>query len=128
LSEPANQPAPCCSEKTLNWLAAAGAVLVMVLLVAALRHYTRTPDVNAARAVERRKILAEAMQKAAEETASFAVIDQAKGVYRLPVDAAVELTLRGAKDPAAARKDLLARAEKAFFVPPPPPEKPSDFE
>lgn len=118
----------CCSVKTLNWLGAIGAVALMVVLVAALRHYARTGDVNAARAAERHKILAEARQKSAEELATFGVIDRDKGVFRLANGRAMELAVRAWQNPAAARKELLARAEKAFYVPPPPPEPKSAFE
>ncbi len=53
---------------------------------------------------------------------------QPKGIVRLTVDRAVELTVDGGKDLSAARKDLIERVEKATFVPPKPPEKPSVFE
>lgn len=118
----------CCSMKTLNWLGALGAVLVMLVLVAALRHYSRPADVNAARAAERHKILAEARQKAEAELRTYGVVDAEKGFYRLPNDRAMELAVRAMQNPAEARKELLARAEKAFYVPPPPPEPKSDFE
>lgn len=118
----------CCSMKTLNWLGAIGAVAAMAVLVGALRHYARRGDVNAARAAERHKILAEARQKSAAELATFGVIDKEKGVYRLANDRAMELAVRAWQNPVEARKELLARAEKAFYVPPPPPEPKSAFE
>lgn len=118
----------CCSMKTLNWLGVLGAVLAMAVLVGALRHFARPGDVNAARAAERHKILAEARQKSAAELAAFGVIDKEKGVYRLSNERAMELAVRAFQNPAEARKEMLARAEKAFFVPPPPPPPKSEFE
>lgn len=114
--------------KTLNWLGAIGAVLAMAVLVGALRHFARKDDVNAARAAERHKILAEARQKSAAELSTFGVIDRDKGVYRLANERAMELAVRAWQNPAEARRELLARAEKAFYVPPPPPEPKSAFE
>ncbi len=49
--------------------------------------------------------------------------DQSKGMVRLPLKSAMDLSLRLWQDPAAARSNLIARVEKAFYVPPPPPSK-----
>ena len=38
---------------------------------------------------------------------------------RIPIDRAVELSLKLWQDPAAARSNLIARVEKATAVPPP---------
>lgn len=112
----------------LNWLGVLGAFVVMVVLVAALRHYTQVPTVDEARAQERYKIHAEIVQAAAHELSTPGWIDKEKGIVRLPNQVATELAVTLWKDPAKARADLLERADKAFFVPPPPPEAPSEFE
>lgn len=123
-----NPESRCCSQATLNWIGVLGAFLVMVVLVAALKRYTRVPGVDLVRAEERAAILAEIRQQAALESSTPGWIDQEKGIVRLPNQVAMELFLKQAADPAAARMDLLERADKAFFVPPPPPEPPSEFE
>ena len=56
---------------------------------------------------------------------SVAWRDQGKGIVRIPLERALELTLTEWKNPAAARTNLIARAEKAFAK---PPEKPNPFE
>lgn len=112
----------------LRWIGVLGVLLLMAVLVAALKRYTRPEGVNAARAQERHKILAGARQKASDELATAAWIDREKGFVRLPNAVAMEATIRLMQDPARARTDLVARAEKAFFIPPPPPEPPSQFE
>lgn len=121
----------CCSRSTLNWIGVVGAFTVMVVLVAALKHYTTVPSVNQARAVERHKFLAEARQKAKTELESAAWLDKEKGFVRLPNGVATAAAVKLWQDPAKARAELLDRAGKAFFVPPPPPpppEKKSEFE
>jgi hypothetical protein len=47
----------------------------------------RTPD-------ERRKLLKEHRDKEAAESASYGWVDQKAGVVRLPIDRAIELTVR----------------------------------
>ena len=59
---------------------------------------------------------------------SYEVIDAGKGLVRLKIDRAVELTIEEYKNPAAARTNLIARAEKASAPPPKEPEVPSKFE
>ena len=54
--------------------------------------------------------------------------DQAKKLIRLPITNAMQLTIREYQDPAAARSNLIARADKAFAPPPKVPEKPNVYE
>ncbi len=60
-----------------------------------------TPHASAVQAVEgvrtpddRRKLLAEHRTKEQAEAASYAWLDQKAGVVRLPIDRAIELTIR----------------------------------
>lgn len=119
----------CCGGVRWSYfLAVLGAFLIVALLVWAMRHYTTPESLTAQRAAERAKNLADL--RAAEATAlnNYGWIDQGKGVVRLTVGRAVELTAAGGSDWAAFRKDLNARVEKATAVPPKAPEKPSAFE
>ena len=118
----------CCGSGSAYGLAVLGALLIVAGLVWAMKHYTTPPDLTAARAAERAQNLAElhAAEKQAMET--YGWVDQSKGIVRLTVERAMELTVADAQDPAQARADLIERVEKATYVPPPPPEKPSVFE
>lgn len=114
----------------LAYLAAVlGAFLIVAGLVWAMHKYTQPPPLNAARAAERAKALAELRAAEAEAMTTTAWLDQAKGIVRLRVEDAVKIVQQewGA-NPAEARSNLLARAAKAFAVPPKAPEKPSAFE
>jgi hypothetical protein len=65
-----------------------------------------------------------------EETSlnSAGWVDQARGIVRLPIATAEQLAAQAWQNPAAARADLKARAEKAAAPLPKAPEKPSAFE
>ncbi len=112
----------------LNFLVALAALLIVGALVWAMKHYTTPPSLTAERAALRTANLAEL--RAAEQAAidSYGWVDPVKGIVRLPLDRAVELTAAAWQNPALAREDLSNRVEKATFVPPPPPAKPSEFE
>jgi len=86
------------------------------------------PAINADRAAVRAKALAEI--RAAEATAlnTPGWVDQDRGLVRLPIATALQLAESAAKDPAAARADLIARAEKAAAPLPKTAPKPSAFE
>jgi hypothetical protein len=118
----------CCGARLSYVVAVFGALLVVAALVWAMKHYTTPPSLNAGRAAERAKNLTELRALEKQEMENYGWVDQPKGIVRLTVDRAVELTVDGGKDLASARKDLIARVEKATFVPPKAPEKPGAFE
>src|SRR5512139_2570608 len=111
----------CDRSQAIAWsLGILGTFLLMTVLVGALYRYALPEPIAAARAKERYQFLAD--QKAAEAKAltEYAWQDPAKGIVRLPIQRAIELTLREWQDPAAARTNLMARAEKATAAAPPP--------
>lgn len=118
----------CCGTRWAYALAVVGALLIVAGLVWAMKHYTTPPNITAARAAERAKILAEL--RAAEKDAmdNYGWVDKSKGLVRLTVGRAMELTVADWQNPAQAREGLIERVKKATYVPPPPPEKPSEFE
>lgn len=110
-------------------LAAVGACAVFLALVAQMKKHTLPPPpVDAERRAERARALAELRAAENEALQNPAWIDPAKGLVRLPIDVAMELTAREWQNPAQARSNLIARVEQATAVPPPPPQKPSEFE
>ena len=105
-----------------------GAFLIVAALVWAMQRYTQPPPLGEDRVALRKKALADLRAAEGSELKSYGWVDQAKGVVRLPIAEAMQLTLRDWRNPAAARSNLIARVEKATFVPAPPPPKPSEFE
>ena len=109
-------------------IAVLGALLIVAALVWAMQRYTQPPPLGEDRVAARKKALAELRAAEASELENYGWVDEAKGVVRLPIAVAMQLTLREWQDPAAARSNLIARVEKATAVPPPPPAKPNPFE
>ena len=118
----------CCGTRMSYVVAVLGAFLVVAGLVWAMKHYTTPPSITAQRAAERAKNLVELRATEKHDMENYGWVDQPKGIVRLTVERAVELTVDGGKDLASARKDLIERVEKATYVPPKAPEKPSVFE
>jgi hypothetical protein len=98
-----------------------GSFLIVAGLVWIMFHYTRPEPLGEDRAAVRRKALKE-LRASNEEilnNPNYAWQDPAKGVVRMPINRAVEMSLKLWQDPAAARSNLIARVEKATAVPPP---------
>jgi len=120
-------------QKTL-WciiIAVGGTFLIVAGLVEVMQKYTRPAPLGQARIQERKKFLAEIQAANADALNNYGWQDQAKGLVRLKISEAMRLTIQEYQNPAAARSNLTARADKAFAAPPPAPkapEKPNQFE
>lgn len=112
----------------VNIVSILAALLLVAVLVWTMKHYTTPPSLLAEQAAERYQNLAELRGAEKEATESYGWIDEGKGIVRLRIDRAMELTIEKWRNPQAARKDLIARVEEATALPPPPPEMPSEFE
>jgi hypothetical protein len=123
-----NASPPSWSQWLAYVVAAAGAFLIMAAVVWTAYDYTRPAPVGAARVEERKKALAEMRAYDAETLNHYGWADQAKGLVRLPIARAMELTVQAYQDPAAARTNLVARADRAAAPPPKAPEKPNPYE
>ncbi len=110
-------------------VAVLGAFLIVAALAWTMRRYAQPPPLDANRAAERAKALAElrAAEKEALSTAGW--VDKGKGIVRLRIDDALGIIEREwAKNPAALRSNLLERVTKATALPPQPPAAKSEFE
>jgi hypothetical protein len=106
----------------------AAACFLFVALTIAVKLSVSVPAIDADRAALRSKALDD--MRAAETTALATPdwIDKNRNLVRLPIETALQLSERAAKNPAAARADLIARAEKAAAPTPKVVPKPSAFE
>lgn len=115
---------PKQSTLTAYFVGLLGSFLIVAALVWAMKKYTQPPPIGQTRVLERKKNLAEL--RAANDTAlnEYGWIDQGKGVVRLKIEQAMKLTVQEySKNPATARSNLIAAAEKLAAVAPPPPNK-----
>ena len=111
---------PACRTKAAYFLGALVVVLLGCGINAMLKSYTETgaKEARTARAKERAKAQAEIRQAAATELNTSAALDKAKGIHRIPVTAAMDLTLKEYQtDAAAARSAFVSRVEKALAPP-----------
>jgi hypothetical protein len=105
-------------------LAVLGAFLIVAALVFAMRNYSQPSALNAKRAAERAAALKELRGAENDSLTTVGWLDQQKGIVRLPIKDAMEIVERDwAKDPKAARSNLVSRVEKATAVAPPPPSQ-----
>ncbi|PWU16462.1 MAG: hypothetical protein C5B50_13525 [Verrucomicrobia bacterium] len=96
-----------------------GCFFIVAALVWAMRHYTQPPALGEDRAAVRAKALAELRAAEHEALTTTGWVDPAKGIVRLRIEDAMDMVLRDwSKNPSAARSNLVARVEKATFVPP----------
>ena len=105
-------------------VAVAGTFLIIAALVYIMRLYTAPPPMDQARIQERKKFLAEIQAGNVDALDNYGWVDQGKGLVRLKITNAMDLTIREYQNPRAARSNLAARADKAFAPPPPPPKVP----
>jgi hypothetical protein len=120
----------CCDKGKATAIVAGvlGTFLIFGALVWAMWHYTQPAPLGEDRVAVRKKALADMRAAETEDLNNYGWLDQAKGIVRLPIAEAKQLALREWQNPAAARSNLIARAEKAAAPPPKAPEKPSAFE
>jgi hypothetical protein len=104
------------------------AVVLFVALALIVKLSLTVPALDADRAAERTKALADLRASEDKSLTTLGWLDQQRGIVRLPIDVAIPLAAQAWQNPAAARQDLKARAEKAAAPLPVAPAKPSAFE
>ena len=104
------------------------ACLLFAALVAFVKFSAPVPAIDADRAA----IISQALfQMRTNETALLnhaGWVDRDRGIVRLPISVALQKAESGWRNPAAARADLMARAERAAAPAPKVAPKPSAFE
>jgi hypothetical protein len=116
------------SSLALYAIAVIGSFLIVGVLVWAMFRYTHPAPLTQNRIAERKKALVEIRNAETESLNNYGWVDQGKGIVRLPISRAMELMLQESQNPAAARSNLVARAEKAGAAPPKAPEQPNKYE
>ncbi len=105
-----------------------GACLLFVALVIVVKFSVAVPAIDADRAAVRSKNLAEIRATEATALTTPGWVDQDRGIVRLPIETALQIFQAAAQNPAAARANLIARAEKTAAPLPKVAPKPSAFE
>jgi hypothetical protein len=116
------------SQRISSLIGVLGAFLIVGILVLAMTRYLQPAPLNTARINERKKALADIRAENDKAIHSYEVLDVGKGLIRLRLERAMELTVQEYQNPAAARTTMIARANKAAEPPPKPPEAPNKYE
>lgn len=112
-----SNPKSCCSAKCGSACAYTAAIigsfLIIFWLTQSMKRFTRPEPLGVKRAEERATARRELDAANKEAVRTYGWVDQSKGIVRLPVERAMELTIQLGKDPAAARANLLSRINEA---------------
>jgi hypothetical protein len=104
------------------------ASVVFAVLVVAVKLLVNVPAIDADSAALRTKALAEIRATEAKSINTVGWADEPRGIVRLPIETAIQMTERNWQDPAGARADLIARAERAAAPAPKVAPKPNAAE
>jgi hypothetical protein len=104
------------------------ASFLFAVLVLTVRHSVAVSAIDADRAVERAKDLAEIRAAEAQALGNPGWIDQQRGIVRLPIDVAMQIAAQEWRNPTEARSNLIAREEKATAPAPATPAQANPFE
>jgi hypothetical protein len=94
--------------------------LLMFYVVRGMYRQNYPGRVNAARATERIKVRNELRENTAAALMHGGMIDTNKGIVRLPIARAMQMTVEAYKNPESAHSNLVARAQKAAAPVAPP--------
>ena len=104
------------------------ACLIFIVLAVIVKISVSVPAIDADRDIVRAKGLAEIRAAEDKSLVTAGWIDQSRGIVRLPVETAMQITAQAWQNPAQARASLISRQEKAGASAPAAPPKPSAFE
>jgi hypothetical protein len=86
--------------------------IMFYMVRSAYRDYSAGP-INKARAAERAKVRKELTDKATAELSSAGWVDRAKGIVRLPINRAMQMTVEAYQNPEAAHSNLVTRSKRS---------------
>jgi hypothetical protein len=104
------------------------ASVIFAVLVVITKCSVNVPAIDADHAAAISKALFEIRTNEVASLNNVGWIDKQRSIVRLPIETAMKLAERNWQNPADARADLIARAEKAAAPLPKQPAKPNPFE
>jgi hypothetical protein len=102
--------------------------LIFIVLVVIVKMSATVPAIDANRAATISSALYEIRTNETVSLESPGWIDRNRGIVRLPISTAVQLTAQEWQDPAQARADLIDRARRASAPAPKPAAAPNPFQ
>jgi hypothetical protein len=104
---------PGAFKLTVYGVVVALSFFIMFYMVRAAYRDSQPRPINQARAAERARVRQELTAKAHEALTTPGWVDPAKGIVRLPIARAMQMTVEAYKNPEAAHTNLVARSLKA---------------
>lgn len=104
------------------------ASVVFVVLAVIVRFAATVPAIDADRGAALASALFEIRTNEEVSLSSAAWINRSRGIVRLPIETAMQMTAQEWQNPAQGRADLIARAQKAAAPPPKPAATANPFE
>ena len=104
------------------------ASLLFIALAVAVKFAVRVPAIDADHNTARAKALAKIRATEDKSLTTAGWIDQSRGIVRLPIETAMQISAQEWRNPAQGRADLLSRQENASKPAPVKPAAPSQFE
>jgi hypothetical protein len=104
------------------------ASLIFIVLVVIVKLSATPPAIDADRATVISQMLYQIRTNEVASLNNAGWVDKDKGIVRLPIDTALQIAAKEWQDPADARADLIARAQKAAAPAPKQPAKANPFE
>ncbi len=106
-----NSPGPF--KLTLYGIVIVACFCVMFFLVRSAYHDYGPEPVNHARALERAKVRNDVTGKALSNLTTSGWVDQPRGIVRLPISRAMQMTVDAYQNPEEAHSNLVTRSQKA---------------
>lgn len=126
MNQEMNHPSPNGSTAAVLGFIIASSIVAAVIL--AMKPATCPPAIDADSAAVRTKALAELRVAESNSLNHAGWIDRDRGLVRLPIALAMQITENEWQNPAAARSNLIARVEKATAPAPAAPAQPNPFQ
>jgi hypothetical protein len=104
------------------------ASMIFIALVVLVKSSLKVPAIDADRAATISQALFEIRTNEIASLENTGWVDKQRGIVRLPIETALQMTELEWQNPANARADLISRAEKAAAPLPKQPAKPNPFE
>ena len=117
---PKTESCGACQTRMIYIVAILGTFLIMGWMSRLMLHRTGEGGVDTKKAQERWKNIGDFKAANQEALENYGWQDPSKGLVRLKIERAMELTVQQGKNPQEARANLISRVEKATAPPPKP--------
>lgn len=125
---PNTSPTPDVNHASGAAVGFAIASVIFIVLVIIVKLSAAPPAIDADRAAQISSALYQIRTNEVAALNNAGWVDHGRGIVRLPIETAIQMTAQAWQNPASARADLIVRAQKAAAPAPKAPPKANPFE